>query len=119
MKSKSHAIVEMNRRGVSASFHIRSEPETYTSYSIQAGRRTVRVQRGGETIIDENDIGDPLNPTNAERSVIAMAGDLDGFDRHLYDIGCGLAVLFNNDASEDHARNWLNRQIQEALKGED
>lgn len=106
--------VEMNRRGAAAKFTLLPD-----LYSILVGRRVLIVKKDGKTIIDENDVGDPLRPTTQERSLILMAKELEGIDRHLYDIGCGLAILYNNEASDSHAEDWLLTQIQEALKGED
>lgn len=111
---KNFLQVDMNRRGASAAFSL-----GLSLYTLLVGRRVLIVKKDGKTLIDENDVGDPLRPTSQERSLIIMAKELEGIDQHLYDIGCGLAVLYNNDASDSHAEDWLLTQIQEALKGED
>ena len=121
MLTDSSVIVDMNRRGASAAFNIMTGEGANARlniYGFLVGTKIVRVMKNGVDLIDENDVLDPLHPTTAERSVIAMSKDLDGFDEHLYDLGCALAVLYNNDASDDYAARWLKERIEEILSSE-
>lgn len=111
--------VGMNRRGASAAFTITTGEgaDSYMNvYGFLVGSRLVKVIKNGVDIIDENDVEDPLHPTHAEAELIKMSKDLDGFDESLYPIACGLAVLFHNDASDDYARDWIIKQIEESIK---
>ncbi|QGZ16383.1 hypothetical protein Hena1_02330 [Erwinia phage Hena1] len=114
--------VGMNRRGASAAFTITTGEgvDSFMNvYSFLVGSRLVKVIKNGIDIIDENDVDDPLHPTHAEAALINMSKELNGFDEHLYQLACGLAVLFNNDASNDYAEQWLSQYIEEILRGED
>ncbi|QEQ94828.1 hypothetical protein pEaSNUABM56_00028 [Erwinia phage pEa_SNUABM_56] len=119
MFDKQSVSVDMNRRGCSATFTtITQEGEDERTarmniYGLLVGRRVMKVIKNGIEIIDENDVEDPLHPTQAEAAVISMTHDLEGFDEKLYWIASGLAILYNNDASDDYATDWLIRQIEE------
>lgn len=119
---KKSVNVSMNRRGCSAAFTITTGKDVdsfMNVYGFLVGSRLVKVIKNGVDIIDENDVEDPLHPTHAESALIAMSKELNGFDEHLYQLACGLAVLFNNDASNDYAEQWLTQYIEEILRGED
>lgn len=123
MKILNNIVVEMNRRGAAAVFNILSEDATGNKnanfYSLLVGTSLVRVSKNYVNIIEEDDVLDPLHPKDVERSLIVMSKDLEDFDVHLYDLACGLSILFNNDASEDYAVDWLTKQIEEAVRSED
>lgn len=114
MLDKQSVTVDMNRRGASASFIIGVDTNAQMNiYGLLVGRRVMKVVKNGIDIIDENDVEDPLHPTEAEAAVISMTHDLEGFDEKLYWLGSGLAILYNNDASDDYAKEWLIRQIED------
>ena len=119
MLVKDSVLVEMNRRGVYAQIALFDDVDRYTHYyTILAGSRALSVLKGGVKLIDENDVGDPTNPTSQERAVLIMSKDLEGFDEHLYDIGCTLAFFFCSSVTEANALIWLNNEVEEILKRE-
>lgn len=119
-------VVSMMSRGVAVTFFLRGvldkygllNPDELVIYEILANKRLVKVAKGGKELIGENDVFNPLQPKSDEAMILAMAHDLEGFDKHLYSIACGLAILHNNDASDDYAMRWVTKQVEEALKSE-
>lgn len=114
-----HVLLEMNRRGVFAQIALFDDVDHYTNYySILAGGRVLSISKGGVKLIDENDVGDPTNPTSQERALLIMSKELEGFDKHLYDIGCTLARFFCSSVTEADALIWLNNEVEEILRRE-
>ena len=119
MLVKDSVLVEMNRRGVYAQIALFDDVDRYTHYyTILAGSRALSVLKGGVKLIDENDVGDPTNPTSQERAVLIMSKELEGFDEHLYDIGCTLATYFCSSVTEEKAQAWLDNEVEEILHNE-
>lgn len=93
-------------------------------YDIFCNRRIVEVYgygEGGEKeiLISKDFTDDPLHITEAELSLVeVMMTHLSPFERSLHKLGCDLAVLHHNDASQEYAQEVVKNHLNNYLEVE-
>lgn len=90
-------------------------------YEIFCNRRIVEVYGDGEggereILISRDFTDDPLHITEAELSLVeVMMTHLSRFERSLHKLGCDLAVLHHNDASQEYAQEVVLTHLEKYL----
>lgn len=90
-------------------------------YEIFCNRKIVEVYGAGEggereIIISRDFTDDPLHITEEELSLIeVMMTHLSPFERSLHKLGCDLAVLHHNDASQEYAQEVVLTHLEKYL----
>ena len=90
-------------------------------YEIFCNRRIVEVYGDGEggereILISRDFTDDPLHITEAELSLVeVMMTHLSPFERSLHKLGCDLAVLHHNDASQEYAQEIVLAHLEKYL----
>lgn len=90
-------------------------------YEIFCNRRIVEVYGDGEggereILISRDFTDDPLHITEAELSLVeVMMTHLSPFERSLHKLGCDLAVLHHNDASQEYAQEVVLTHLEKYL----
>lgn len=93
-------------------------------YEIFCNRRIVEVYGDGEggereILISRDFTDDPLHITEAELSLVeVMMTHLSPFERSLHKLGCDLAVLHHNDASQEYAQEVVKNHLNNYLEVE-
>lgn len=93
-------------------------------YEIFCNRKIVEVYgygEGGEreVLISRDFTDDPLHITEAELSLVeVMMTHLSPFERSLHKLGCDLAVLHHNDASQEYAQEVVKNHLNNYLEVE-
>lgn len=96
--------------------------ETY--YQVMASRRMMKVMRAKpgtewEDIIPPNLTMDPMNPTDEEVLLIdVMLFNLNKFEKGLYELGCNMSRLYNNNADAGYTRRYVDEFINARLEKE-
>lgn len=90
-------------------------------YDIFCNRKIVEVYgavEGGEReiLISRDFTDDPLHITEEELSLVeVMMTHLSPFERSLHKLGCDLAVLHHNDASQEYAQEVVLTHLEKYL----
>ncbi|WPK37673.1 hypothetical protein [Escherichia phage AV124] len=90
-------------------------------YEIFCNRRIVEVYGHGEggereILISRDFTDDPLHITEEELSLVeVMMTHLSPFERSLHKLGCDLAVLHHNDASQEYAQGVVLTHLEKYL----
>lgn len=93
-------------------------------YEIFCNRKIVEVYGDGEggereILISRDFTDDPLHITEAELSLVeVMMTHLSPFERSLHKLGCDLAVLHHNDASQEYAQEVVTNHLNNYLEVE-
>lgn len=93
-------------------------------YDIFCNRRIVEVYGDGEggereILISRDFTDDPLHITEEELSLVEiMMTHLSPFERSLHKLGCDLAVLHHNDASQEYAQEVVKNHLNNYLEVE-
>lgn len=93
-------------------------------YDIFCNRKIVEVYgvgEGGERkiLISRDFTDDPLHITEEELSLVeVMMTHLSPFERSLHKLGCDLAVLHYNDASQEYAQEVVKNHLNNYLEVE-
>ena len=90
-------------------------------YEIFCNRKIVEVYGAGEggereIIISRDFTDDPLHITEEELSLVeVMMTHLSPFERSLHKLGCDLAILHHNDASQEYAQEVVLTHLEKYL----
>lgn len=93
-------------------------------YDIFCNRKFVEVYGDGEggereILISRDFTDDPLHITEAELSLVeVMMTHLSPFERSLHKLGCDLAVLHHNNASQEYAQEVVKNHLNNYLEVE-
>lgn len=93
-------------------------------YEIFCNRKIVEIYGAGEggereILISRDFTDDPLHITEEELSLVeVMMTHLSPFERSLHKLGCDLAVLYYNDASQEYAQEVVKNHLNNYLEVE-
>lgn len=93
-------------------------------YDIFCNRKIVEVYGAGEggereILISRDFTDDPLHITEEELSLVEiMMTHLSPFERSLHKLGCDLAVLHHNDASQEYVQEVVKNHLNNYLEVE-
>lgn len=93
-------------------------------YDIFCNRKIVEVYGAGEggereILISRDFTDDPLHITEEELSLVeVMMTHLSPFERSLHKLGCDLAVLHHNDASQEYVQEVVKNHLNNYLEVE-